>query len=360
MRGKVAAVDAYHKGGRITPAHAGKRLLGRLPGMGGPDHPRACGEKTPVRFYENGVPGSPPRMRGKGVKARYERVAVGITPAHAGKSQFPGPSPALPRDHPRACGEKTFKTYELDVSRGSPPRMRGKVLPPPLAALHRGITPAYAGKSYCSRRRGSDPQDHPRVCGEKKVWYGVEDIASGSPPRMRGKAQAEQVRRFLNGITPAYAGKSVSRLLRKASLWDHPRVCGEKGHAGRQKLPRLGSPPRMRGKVGGGDVFVVDVRITPAYAGKSHQMYMGVVCSHGSPPRMRGKGLFFISSHRFFGITPAYAGKRVTSHFSNRSATDHPRVCGEKGRDRQKRRSRTGSPPRMRGKGRVVPGKSLL
>ena len=65
---------------------------------------------------------------------------------------------------------------------------------------------------------------------------------------------------------------------------------------------------------------------------------------------MRGKGLFFISSHRFFGITPAYAGKRVTSHFSNRSATDHPRVCGEKGRDRQKRRSRTGSPPRMRGK----------
>ena len=187
MRGKDRDLAAVADGQRITPAHAGKSCgCGRIP-QGRADHPRACGEKTPVRFYENGVPGSPPRMRGKGVKARYERVAVGITPAHAGKSQFPGPSPALPRDHPRACGEKTFKTYELDVSRGSPPRMRGKVLPPPLAALHRGITPAYAGKSYCSRRRGSDPQDHPRVCGEKRSLSSSSRAKMGSPPRLRGK-----------------------------------------------------------------------------------------------------------------------------------------------------------------------------
>ena len=167
-------------------------------------------------------------MRGKGVKARYERVAVGITPAHAGKSQFPGPSPALPRDHPRACGEKTFKTYELDVSRGSPPRMRGKVLPPPLAALHRGITPAYAGKSSCSRRRGSDPQDHPRVCGEKRSLSSSSRAKMGSPPRMRGKDSFIVHCHACVGITPAWAGKSP--LLRSAGRLsrDHPRVGGEK------------------------------------------------------------------------------------------------------------------------------------
>ena len=66
MRGKASGPSERRACVRITPAYAGKRLLGRLPGMGGPDHPRACGEKTPVRFYENGVPGSPPRMRGKG------------------------------------------------------------------------------------------------------------------------------------------------------------------------------------------------------------------------------------------------------------------------------------------------------
>ena len=211
----------------------------------------------------------------------------------------------------------------------------------------------------------------PRVCGEKKVWYGVEDIASGSPPRMRGKAQAEQVRRFLNGITPAYAGKRVSRLLRKASLWDHPRVCGEKGHAGRQKLPRLGSPPRMRGKVGGGDVFVVDVRITPAYAGKSPKFRNRLdvykdhprVCGEktyrdsptypaaGSPPRMRGKasGPGVLSS--LSGITPAYAGKSPVRELLLIVSRDHPRVCGEKLAGRCPAPAGLGSPPRMRGKG---------
>ena len=187
---------------------------------------------------------------------------------------------------------------------------------------------------------------------------------------MRGKAQAEQVRRFLNGITPAYAGKRVSRLLRKASLWDHPRVCGEKGHAGRQKLPRLGSPPRMRGKVGGGDVFVVDVRITPAYAGKSPKFRNRLdvykdhprVCGEktyrdsptypaaGSPPRMRGKasGPGVLSS--LSGITPAYAGKSPVRELLLIVSRDHPRVCGEKLAGRCPAPAGLGSPPRMRGK----------
>ena len=141
----------------------------------------------------------------------------------------------------------------------------------------------------------------------------------GSPPRMRGKGTRGAAKAAPLRITPAYAGKSRRWRCVRRGCTDHPRVCGEKSTSTIQNAVSIGSPPRMR-----------------------------------------GKGLFFISSHRFFGITPAYAGKRVTSHFSNRSATDHPRVCGEKGRDRQKRRSRTGSPPRMRGKGRVVPGKSLL
>ena len=45
-------------------------------------------------------------MRGKGVKARYERVAVGITPAYAGKSILFTPLLKIHEDHPRICGEK--------------------------------------------------------------------------------------------------------------------------------------------------------------------------------------------------------------------------------------------------------------
>ena len=169
---------------------------------------------------------------------------------------------------------------------------------------------------------------------------------------MRGKAQAEQVRRFLNGITPAYAGKRTKSSRCPPRMWDHPRVCGEKPERKAPRRPRLGSPPRMRGKAtpttSGGSWH----RITPAYAGKSfsssssfvlywdHPRVCGekvlplwlCVGSSGSPPRMRGKA------------GPADAGRK--------QLRDHPRVCGEKPRTFSRRSPKPGSPPRMRGKGR--------
>ena len=50
----------------------------------------------------------------------------------------------------------------------------------------------------------------------------------GSPPRMRGKVSLEDVLYRDRGITPAYAGKSSSNLSMFNSSRDHPRVCGEK------------------------------------------------------------------------------------------------------------------------------------
>ena len=52
----------------------------------------------------------------------------------------------------------------------------------------------------------------------------------------------------------------------------------------------------------------------------------------GSPPRMRGKVRLLSARLNNLGITPAYAGKR--RYFSPASflAQDHPRVCGEKSR----------------------------
>ena len=147
MRGKDRDLAAVADGQRITPAHAGKRRPSGSMRTAYRDHPRACGEKTPVRFYENGVPGSPPRMRGKGVKARYERVAVGITPAHAGKSELIALRWEDIEDHPRVCGEKWVYSCAVWALEGSPPRMRGKESDANFAAVPAGITPAYAGKS---------------------------------------------------------------------------------------------------------------------------------------------------------------------------------------------------------------------
>ena len=70
----------------------------------------------------------------------------------------------------------------------------------------------------------------------------------------------------------------------------------------------------------------------------------------GSPPRMRGKGRLMLTFKQLYGITPAYAGKSKNAQGPVGSFWDHPRVCGEKKVMRGAKDKRMGSPPRMRGK----------
>ena len=131
-----------------------------------------------------------------------------------------------------------------------------------------------------------------------------------------------------------------------------------------------GSPPRMRGKVLLSPFAPVSHGITPAYAGKRfiiHICFLAVkdhprVCGEkrftdygrktkpGSPPRMRGKvnNVRFRQAHP--RITPAYAGKRSRRNRVQAGTKDHPRVCGEKLGFPDRLAAFQGSPPRMRGK----------
>ena len=52
---------------------------------------------------------------------------------------------------------------------------------------------------------------------------------------------------YFIGIIPAYAGNTQSNTMRGASVWDHPRVCGEHGDNNEESIEDLGSSPRMRG-----------------------------------------------------------------------------------------------------------------
>ena len=110
------------------------------------DHPRVCGEKCgPLRWGPE-MPGSPPRMRGKGVQSRDKRVGVGITPAYAGKSYRKEVITMTTRDHPRVCGEEFLMPTIVYYGQGSPPRMRGREINFCTILGKMGITPAYAGK----------------------------------------------------------------------------------------------------------------------------------------------------------------------------------------------------------------------
>ena len=171
------------------------------------------------------------------------------------------------------------------------------------------ITPACAGKRKpCSPPSGRCG-DHPRVCGEKALFGDSSGSTSGSPPRVRGKASSSSSSTVSRGITPACAGKSPGIKIGLGWSKDHPRVCGEKSLKSSSTYRLQGSPPRVRGK---------------AHVGQS--------------------------SGRRVGITPACAGKRAPATGSPAPPRDHPRVCGEKARRHPLRQNPVGSPPRVRGK----------
>ena len=132
----------------------------------------------------------------------------------------------------------------------------------------------------------------------------------GSPPPMRGKVALFERTPHELRITPAYAGKSAQVRQCQGSSRDHPRLCGEKTLNRKGQTRNLGSPPPMRGKA---------CCVMPAFS------------------RSR--------------ITPAYAGKSAQIEQAKFVLQDHPRLCGEKKSFRGKLQSRIGSPPPMRGKG---------
>ena len=147
--------------------------------------------------------------------------------------------------------------------------MRGKELHAAPSAWIQGITPAYAGKRICFASWKAKEKDHPRVCGEKRQHLRQCNACSGSPPRMRGKDVCYTPCQVRGRITPAYAGKSPRCSPQQGRQPDHPRVCGEKSRWAAVRSGRTGSPPRMRGKVMRIWLRMKRARITPAYAGKS-------------------------------------------------------------------------------------------
>ena len=233
------------------------------------DHPRVCGEHQNNILQTHGCLGSSPRMRGaRRVPARREGVG-GIIPAYAGSTSLRFPPCVYSRDHPRVCGEHSARLIARHVYRGSSPRMRGA---PSLLYNPRGtdgIIPAYAGSTLGSTRSAAPRRDHPRVCGEHTAFAATVSSRRGSSPRMRGALVEYVARAECDGIIPAYAGSTGPSTCSRPARTDHPRVCGEHRVYESGGTYRLGSSPRMRGARDGPRLRGLPRRIIPAYAGST-------------------------------------------------------------------------------------------
>ena len=154
-------------------------------------------------------------------------------------------------DYKRVAGNAVQLKVELSryLHRGSPPHTRGKVARPHHEPKVVGITPAHAGKSYRAFYAALIGGDHPRTRGEKfdSIIMLIQEV--GSPPHTRGKVINFR-NLFVNvRITPAHAGKSLWGLYLPCSERDHPRTRGEKSWILSCSNLMTGSPPHARGKV---------------------------------------------------------------------------------------------------------------
>ena len=173
------------------------------------------------------------------------------------------------QDHPRLRGEKHKGDEDVQLQAGSPPLTRGKAAYRLHLPLSRRITPAYAGKSLPVEGKRRPHEDHPRLRGEKLAWRLPGCRPAGSPPLTRGKDLLASQGTSCAGITPAYAGKSSTHAMKLLNARDHPRLRGEKEVHLHPETIQTGSPPLTRGKALPPFPPLCCPGITPAYAGKS-------------------------------------------------------------------------------------------
>ena len=165
-RGKPLSKASNLLGSRLIPAWAGKTSTRAVRSAPGAAHPRVGGENIRVLLATLHAHGSSPRGRGKPTGARPARRRRGLIPAWAGKTQVW--TSALQGDwaHPRVGGENWSGTLVTFPDDGSSPRGRGKHQRPFPRSAHRGLIPAWAGKTLRGHYRHGRGAAHPRVGGE--------------------------------------------------------------------------------------------------------------------------------------------------------------------------------------------------
>ena len=193
----------------------------------------------------------------------------GLIPAHAGKTGPPAPLSSHRRDHPRSRGENSMVTVTRAGSMGSSPLTRGKLGCREARSRAVGLIPAHAGKTVSSRRKASSGRAHPRSRGENVEADDIVWLRDGSSPLTRGKRDARAEFLVGGGLIPAHAGKTKLRARVLVRRRAHPRSRGENVVSVSSAVHSLGSSPLTRGKLGSREARSRAVGLIPAHAGKT-------------------------------------------------------------------------------------------
>ena len=247
-RGKLHQLTNRIKAGGLIPAWAGKTRFGVGLASGRRAHPRVGGENVKSDSWTSLTSGSSPRGRGKPTTPAANPAPSRLIPAWAGKTEVSGAQVFDCQAHPRVGGENLQCLTAVWPRSGSSPRGRGKPLGGRHRQRHRGLIPAWAGKTSAVGRYPRSRAAHPRVGGENRKDRRDGPVSTGSSPRGRGKRLIRVSVSISRWLIPAWAGKTLRILAASALRWAHPRVGGENALGDASACTARGSSPRGRGK----------------------------------------------------------------------------------------------------------------
>ena len=253
------------------------------------DHPHACGERHGLIDVAPDACGSPPRLWGTPAGSGIHQSTERITPTPVGNADGSTDELGGLSDHPHACGERSPDRDRSTTCLGSPPRLWGTHARVVATRLVVRITPTPVGNASMPFFRRSIMSDHPHACGERKLPNTTEVRSAGSPPRLWGTLRSTLRTWPTRRITPTPVGNAPVLVLPQPRPADHPHACGERVDALPANGGEVGSPPRLWGT------------------------------RHGHKPRLY--------AHR---ITPTPVGNAVSSPSSGSTRSDHPHACGER------------------------------
>ena len=233
--------------------------------------------------------GSSPLTRGKRFPGDADLAALGLIPAHAGKTLSSLVAVRARGAHPRSRGENGVGTGTGSVVTGSSPLTRGKPRSLSLSSTRSGLIPAHAGKTLVEPYWIGTMRAHPRSRGENaSVFLGVA-WSVGSSPLTRGKHLCADAVAWDQGLIPAHAGKTVLGAITGTINGAHPRSRGENGSRPGEPWTSWGSSPLTRGKRLTTSALVSTPRAHPRSRGENSSARIAPSAGGGSSPLTRGK-----------------------------------------------------------------------
>ena len=300
-------------------------------------------------FFRAWEVGSSPRVRGTRPIPIHPPQQPRFIPASAGNATARRPAAGRLSVHPRECGERVGVQSAPRMAYGSSPRVRGTRLARLTCRRLNRFIPASAGNAGNHRHEGPGAPVHPRECGERVQPRPIKLDRAGSSPRVRGTHPSRNCRIRSIRFIPASAGNAMEfqHIIPGGPV--HPRECGERRHRPAHHNHDRGSSPRVRGTLKVQRQHGQGWRFIPASAGNAPWKRIDIPDTTVHPRECGERLLIHLDRLPRLGSSPRVRGTRTHRNHPQNPHTVHPRECGERRAIWSRPSAGSGSSPRVRG-----------